>query len=113
METKTFNKVEIQGFLGKDATIRTFENGRKLINISVATDESYKNNAGAWIRNTTWHNVSCWKNKTDEVESFLKKGNLVTVSGKLSNRKYTDKNGNDRYITEIIAKTVEQTGLRA
>ena len=108
METKTFNKVEIQGFLGKDATIRSFDNGRTLVNISVATDESYKNTVGEWVKNTTWHNVACWKSKNDQVEDFLKKGNLVTVSGKLKTRKYTDKEGKERYITEIVAQKIEQ-----
>ena len=110
--TKSVNKVEIIGFLGKDAVIRTFKSGRTLINISVATSESYKNYQDEWITNTTWHNVALWKNKTDETHDFLKKGTKISVVGKLNNRKYTDKEGKDRYITEIVAQKIEQVNLK-
>ena len=106
--TKSVNKVEIQGFLGKDAVIKTFDNGRTLINISVATNESYKNQQDEWVTNTNWHNVAVWRNKNDDKLEFLKKGALVIVNGKLNNRKYTDKHGQNRYFTEIIAKSIEQ-----
>ena len=106
--TKSINKVEIQGFLGKDAIVRTFESGRTLINMSVATSESYKNQLNEWVTTTTWHLVAFWRNKNDEKYDFLKKGKKVNVMGKLNNRKYTDKDGNDRYITEVLAHKVEQ-----
>jgi single-strand DNA-binding protein len=107
METKSVNKVELQGFLGRDAEVKTFESGRTLINMSVATDESYKNALGEWIKTTTWHNVIYWKNKKDESLEFLKKGEMVYVSGKLNARKYTDKNGLEKYITEVVAQKLE------
>ena len=110
---KTINKVEIQGFLGQDAEVKTFESGRTLINIRLATSESYKNKEGEWVNNSTWHNVTYWKNKKDENLDFLKKGELVSISGKLNNRKYTDKNGEDRYITEVVAFKVEPAKLEA
>ena len=100
---KTMNKVEIQGFLGQDAEEKTFESGRTLINMRIATNESYKNNDGEWINSTTWHNVVYWKNKKEESLDFLKKGELVSGTGKLNNRKYTDKSGNEKYITEVVA----------
>jgi single-strand DNA-binding protein len=106
MET-TINKVEIQGFLGRDAEVRTFESGRTMVTFSVATNEGYKNTKGEWVENTSWHNITLWRSKKDEDQSFLKKGSLVKVTGKLNNRKYTDKNGQDRYITEILAQGVE------
>jgi len=104
MEAKTMNKVEIQGFLGRDAEVKTFETGRTLISMSVATNESYKNSQGEWIKTTTWHNVAYWKNKKDESTDFLKKGEMVSITGKLNIRKYSDKNGKERYITEVIAR---------
>ena len=106
MET-TINKVELQGFLGRDAEVKTFESGRVLINLSVATSESYKNQKGEWVTNTTWHNVAQWKNKKDESIDFLKKGEMVSVSGKLNTRKYTDKSGQERYITEVVAQKID------
>ncbi len=110
---KTINKVEIQGFLGQDAEVKTFESGRTLVNIRLATNESYKNKDGEWVNNSTWHNVAYWKNKKDENLDFLKKGELVLVSGRLNNRKYTDKNGEDRYITEVVAFKVEPAKVEA
>ena len=110
---KTINKVEIQGFLGRDAEEKTFESGRTLISMSLATDESYKNKNDEWVTNTTWHNVTYWKNKKDENTDFLKKGELISVSGKLNTRKYTDKSGNERYITEVVAYKIEPVKVEA
>jgi single-strand DNA-binding protein len=106
MET-TVNKVEIQGFLGRDAEVKSFDSGRSLATFSLATNESYKNAKGEWVTNTTWHNVTHWLNAKDKTIDFLKKGALVAVQGKLSTRKYTDKDGHDRYITEVVAQKVE------
>ncbi len=104
----TINKVEIQGFLGRDAEVKTFESGRTLVNLRVATSESYKNAKGEWVDNTTWHNVTHWCAKMDEtLRQDLVKGALVSITGKLNTRKYTDKSGQDKYITEIVAYKVE------
>lgn len=110
---KTMNKVEIQGFLGRDAEEKTFESGRTLVSMSIATNESFKNKNDEWINNTTWHNVAYWKNKKDEDLSFLKKGELVSVTGKLNTRKYTDKKGDDKYITEVVAFKLEPAKVEA
>lgn len=110
MET-TVNKVEIKGFLGNDAKIRNFDNGRTLINMNVATNESYQNYKGEWIKNTTWHNVAYWVKKNEANAENYKKGKLIAVIGKLNTRKYTDKNGQDRYITEVVAQNVENIAL--
>jgi single-strand DNA-binding protein len=111
---ETINKVEIQGFLGQDADVKTFEGGRTLINLNVATSESYKNQKGEMVTATTWHRVSQWRTKTDEkLSAGLKKGVLVLVNGKLSTRKYTDKNGQDRYLTEILAQKIELVKVEA
>lgn len=106
MET-TINKVEIQGFLGRDAEVKTFESGRTLVSMSLATSESYKNNKGEWVTTTSWHNVSYWKVKKNEKIDFLKKGELIAVKGKLNTRKYTDKSGQEKYITEVVAQSIE------
>ncbi|MBU8892829.1 MAG: single-stranded DNA-binding protein [Bacteroidales bacterium] len=110
---KTINKVEIQGLLGKDAEEKTFDSGRTLINMSIATSEGYKNTDGEWVNTTTWHNVVYWKNKKDEDLSYLKKGEPVSILGKLNNRKYTDKNGNEKYISEVVAFKIEKVSVLA
>ncbi|MFO8022380.1 MAG: single-stranded DNA-binding protein [Perlabentimonas sp.] len=113
MET-TMNKVQLQGFLGQDAEVRTFDSGRTLISLRLATNESYKNSNGEWITNTTWHNVAHWRTKMDEsLREDLKKGALITVNGKINTRKYTDKQGNDKYITEVVASKVELAKVEA
>jgi single-strand DNA-binding protein len=104
---KTINKVEIQGFLGQDAEVKTFESGRTLINMNIATNESYKDKNDEWIKSTSWHNVAYWKNKKDENLDFLKKGELISVAGKLNTRKYKDKSGNEKYVTEVVAYKIE------
>lgn len=106
MET-TVNKVELQGYLGRDAEVKQFETGRALVTFSMATNESYKNNKGEWVTNTSWHNITLWLNGKKSETDFLKKGALVRVDGKLSTRKYTDKAGTDRFITEVLAQKVE------
>ena len=106
MET-TINKVEIQGYLGQDAECKLFESGRTLISMRIATNENYKSNTGEWVKNTTWHNVSYWKNKLDTSMETFKKGELVLVVGRLSTKKYKDKNGVERTITEINATKIE------
>jgi len=113
MEATTINKVEIQGFLGRDAEVKTFESGRTLVTLSVATSESYKNANGEWVKTSTWHNVVYWKNKKDESLDFLKKGEMVLVTGKLNARKYTDKNGQEKYITEVVAQKLEAVKVEA
>jgi len=105
---KTINKVEIQGFLGQDAEVKTFESGRTLISMNIATNESYKDKNDEWIKTTTWHNVTYWKNKKNENLDFLKKGELISITGKLNNRKYTDKSGNEKYVTEVVAYKIER-----
>lgn len=108
------NKVQLQGFLGQDAEVRTFDSGRTLISLRLATNESYKNSNGEWITNTTWHNVAHWRTKMDEsLREDLKKGALITVNGKINTRKYTDKQGNDKYITEVVASKVELAKVEA
>ncbi|MBR9921438.1 MAG: single-stranded DNA-binding protein [Bacteroidetes bacterium] len=97
------NRVTLIGNTGKDPEIRTLENGAKVATFSVATDEGYKDNTGNWVDRTEWHNVVGWRGLAERAERTLKKGMLVYVEGKLSTRKWQDKDGNDRYRTEIIA----------
>jgi single-strand DNA-binding protein len=113
MEATSINKVELQGFLGRDAEVKTFESGRTLVSLSIATNETYKNTKGDWITSTSWHNVVYWKNKKDEPTDYLKKGEMVSVTGKLNTRKYTDKNGQEKYITEVVAQKMEQVKVEA
>lgn len=99
------NKVILIGFLGKDPEVRRLENGAVVAKFSIATSESYKDKAGEWQTQTEWHDVVVWRNLAERAERDLKKGKLVYVEGKLTHRKYQDKDGVDRYITEVAGNT--------
>ena len=100
------NKVILIGNLGRDPEVRRLENGTAVAKFSVATNESYKDKSGEWQTITEWHEIIAWRNLAERVERDLKKGKLVFVEGKLTHRKYQNKEGNDRYITEVVAHTV-------
>lgn len=99
------NKVTLIGRLGKDPEIRTLETGTNIAKLSLATDESYKDKSGEWQTITEWHNVIMWRDMAERAEKMLKKGYLVYVEGKLTNRSWEDENGNKKYITEVRANT--------
>ncbi len=101
------NKVTLIGNLGRDPEVRRFDNGTGVATFSVATNENYKDkNTGEWVTKTEWHNIACWRQLADRAEKDLKKGKLVFIEGKLTHRKYQDKEGNDKYITEVVANTL-------
>jgi len=96
------NKVQLIGHLGADVELKTLDNGNSVARISIATNESYKNKAGEKVDNTTWHNVVAWGKTAELANQLLKKGSEVALEGKLSNRSYEDKEGNKRYISEVV-----------
>lgn len=99
------NKVILIGNLGRDPEVRTLESGTKMVRFSVATNESYKDKSGEWQTLTEWHNVVLWRSLAERAERELKKGNMVYIDGKLTTRKWSDKDGQDRYTTEVVANT--------
>lgn len=94
------NNVQLIGRLGNEPKVRTFEGGKKMATFSLATNEPYTNAKGEKVENTQWHNVVVWGNKVDAVENYLKKGNEISMNGKLINRSY-EKEGEKKHITEI------------
>ena len=96
------NKVTLIGNLGRDPEIRHFEGGSKVTKFSVATNENYQDRGGQWQTRTEWHEVVLWAGQAERAEKTLKKGHLVYVEGKITSRKWQDKEGNDRYTTEIV-----------
>ena len=101
------NKVTLIGNLGRDPEIRHLENGSMVGKFPVATNESYRDKNGEWQTLTEWHDVVVWRSLAERAEKALKKGSLVYVEGKLTHRKYQDKDGNERYITEVVANTIK------
>jgi len=96
------NKVQLIGNLGNAPEIITLDSGKKLAKFSIATNESYKNAKGEKVQDTQWHNIVTWNKTAEIVEKYLEKGKEVAVEGKLTTRSYDDKDGNKRYITEIV-----------
>ena len=99
------NKVILIGNLGKDPEVRKLESGSAVGKFSMATNESYRDNAGEWQTQTEWHNIVVWRNLAERAERELKKGSLVYIEGKLTHRKWLDQEGKDRYTTEVVART--------
>jgi single-strand DNA-binding protein len=99
----SLNKVMLIGRLGKDPEVRTFEGGATKASFSIATSETYKDKSGQRVENTQWHNVVCWRGLAEIADKYLKKGMNVYVEGKITSRSYDDKDGNKRYITEVVA----------
>jgi len=98
------NKVMLIGRIGKDPDIYTFESGTKKVSFPLATTESYRDKTtNEWVDQTEWHNVAGYRYLA---EKHFAKGDLVYVEGKIKNRKYQDKEGNDRYFTEILADKI-------
>ena len=98
------NKAILVGNLGKDPEIRRTQDGRVIANLSVATSESWRDkSSGEKREKTEWHNVVVFnENLAKIVESYLKKGSKVYIEGQIQTRKWQDKQGNDRYSTEIV-----------
>lgn len=101
---QSLNKVCLIGRLGKDPEIRTFSNGGKVANFSIATSDSWKDKAtGEKKEVTEWHRISVFNTHIlDVVEKYVKKGALVYLEGKLKTRKYEDKDKTEKYVTEIV-----------
>lgn len=97
------NKVTLIGNLGGDPEVRHLENGTAVGRFSLATNENYKDKDGNWQKLTEWHNVVVWRDMAERAEKQLKKGMMVFVEGKISYRKYTDKDGHERTVTDIVA----------
>ncbi|WP_242118866.1 single-stranded DNA-binding protein [Sphingomonas lacusdianchii] len=98
------NKVILVGNLGRDPESRSFQNGGKVVNLRIATSESWKDrNSGERKEKTEWHSVAIFNEGLANVaERFLRKGSKVYIEGQLQTRKWQDQNGQDKYSTEIV-----------
>lgn len=99
------NKVILIGNLGKDPEIRHFENGGVLASFPIATSESYTDRqTGEKKENTDWHDIVLWRGLAEVAEKYLHKGTKIYVEGKLKKRSYQDREGNTRYVTEVVGE---------
>ena len=105
------NKVILLGNLGRDPEIRSMQSGKKMASFSIATSKRWKDrNTQEQKENTSWHNVVVFnEGLVDVIEKYIKKGSKIYVEGELSTRKYQDKDGNDRYTTEVVLQGYNST----
>lgn len=105
------NRVMLIGRLGRDPESRYMPNGKAVVNFSVATSERWKKDGEAQER-TEWHNIVAFEKLAEIIAQYLKKGAQVFIEGKLQTRKWQDKDGKDRYTTEIVASSMQMLGGR-
>ena len=109
------NKVILIGNVGQDPEIRytgDVNNGTKVATLRVATTERYRDRSGNLQEHTEWHSIVAWRNIADVVEKYVKKGTQVYIEGRLRSRSWDDQNGNKRYVTEIVADTLQLLGRK-
>ncbi len=100
------NHVQLIGNVGQDPTVTNLENGKKVARFSLATNENYKNGKGEKQTDTNWHTVVAWGKVADIIEKFVDKGKEIGIVGKLKTRTYTMDDGNQRYVTEVVADEI-------
>ena len=109
------NKVILIGNVGQDPEIRytgDVNNGTKVATFRVATTERYRDRSGNLQEHTEWHSIVVWRNTADVVEKYVKKGTQVYIEGRLRSRSWDDQSGNKRYVTEIVADTLQLLGRK-
>ena len=99
----SINKVILVGHVGKDPVVRYFDKGVVKASFPLATSESYTNQQGETITSTEWHNIVLWRSLAEVAEKTVKKGTQLYIVGKIKTRSYVDKDGVNKYITEILA----------
>lgn len=102
----SINKVILVGNVGKDPVVRYFDKGVAKATFPLATSETYTNQQGETITSTEWHNIVLWRSLAEVAEKTVKKGSQVYIVGKIKTRSYVDKDGVNKYITEILADTM-------
>lgn len=106
------NKVQLVGNVGNDPEIREFEGGKKLVNLVIATNDRFANDKGEKVEQTEWHRLVAWGKTAEIIERYVVKGKEVAIEGKLTHRSYDDKNGEKRFITEVVITELLLLGSR-
>ena len=106
----SLNKVMLIGNLGKDPEVRYTTSGQAVASFNLATSEKFKNKSGEWEERTEWHRVTLWGKLAEIAGEYLAKGRTVYIEGRLQTRKWTDRDGNDKYTTEIVGDKMQMLG---
>jgi single-strand DNA-binding protein len=100
------NKVQLIGHVGQEPTVTTLENNKKVVRLSLATNEHYKDGKGEKQTDTNWHTLVAWGKTADIIEKYVTKGKEIAIEGKLTSRSYEDKDGVKRYVTEVVVSEI-------
>ena len=106
------NRVQLIGNPGMDPEVRELDGGKKVAKFSIATRDFYKNSDGERVEDTQWHNVVAWGKTAELVGKFIRKGKQVYLEGKLTSRSYESKEGDKRYITEVVLNDILLLGRK-
>lgn len=104
------NRVQLIGNVGQEPTITNLESGKKVARLSLATNENYKNSNGEKQTDTNWHTIVAWGKTAEIIEKYVAKGKEIAIEGKLTSRSYETKEGEKRYLTEVIANEIVLLG---
>jgi len=106
------NSVRLIGNIGNEPEIKTFDSKKKMAKLSLATNETYKNEKGERVTDTQWHTLIAWGSTATTIEKYVKKGQEIAIEGKLTHRQYTDKDGTKRYVTEVLVSEILLMGQK-
>lgn len=108
----SINKVILVGRVGQEVNVRTVGD-QKVASFTLATSEKYKGKDGNMVESTEWHSISIWGKLAEVAEKYVTKGTQLYLEGKIKTEKYTDNSGNDKYVTRIIANTMQLLGSKS
>jgi single-strand DNA-binding protein len=100
------NRVQLIGHVGQEPEVKTFDGGKKVANITIATNDYYTNDKGEKVENTEWHKVVAWGKTAEIIEKYVTKGKEIAIDGKLTHRSYDDKDGTKRYVSEVVVNDI-------
>ena len=107
------NKVQLIGNVGNTPEITNLDTSKKVARLSLATNDYYRNQKGESVQDTQWHNLVAWNKQAEIIENYVPKGKEIAIEGKLISRSYEDKEGNNRYVTEILVSEILLLGSKA
>ncbi|MDX1476242.1 MAG: single-stranded DNA-binding protein [Saprospiraceae bacterium] len=107
------NSVTLMGNLGSDVQLTTLSSGTKVARVAVATNEYRRDQEGNVQRHTQWHNLVGWGSRAESMAEYLTKGMYVLIQGKLTHRSYEDKEGNTRYLSEVVVNNFNRLQKKA
>ncbi|MCC6384947.1 MAG: single-stranded DNA-binding protein [Bacteroidia bacterium] len=107
------NSVRLIGNIGQEPEVKEFEPGKKVARFSLATNEQYTNAKGEKVTETNWHSCVAWNKTAEIIENFLNKGSEIAVEGRLTSRSYTGKEGDKKYVTEVVVNELLMLGKKS